>query len=59
LHNPRLFAVAGIAIARKLNWKVLEGLVERLLRTTQGLEHTRLRYFTGSFVAAVATRREQ
>lgn len=58
LHNPRLFAVAGIAITRKLHWKPLQRLMEGLLQTTQALEHTRLRYFTGSFVVAMATRHE-
>jgi SAM-dependent methyltransferase len=56
LHNPRLTAVAAIALARKLNWPRFTRLVQRTLIRAQRLEKTRLRYYTGSFVAAKAVR---
>jgi SAM-dependent methyltransferase len=57
LHNPRLTAVGAVALARKLNWPPLTRLVQRGLIRAQGLERTRWRYYTGSFVAAKAVRR--
>lgn len=56
LHNPRLTAVGAIALARKLNWPWFTRLVQRTLIQAQRLEKTRLRYYTGSFVAAKARR---
>jgi hypothetical protein len=57
LHNPRLTAVAAVALARKLRWPPLRGFVQHALVAAQGLERTFLRYRTGSFVAAKAVRR--
>jgi SAM-dependent methyltransferase len=57
LHNPRLTAVGAVALARKVNWPPLTRLVQRALIRAQGLEHTRWRYYTGSFVAARAVKR--
>ncbi|MDH3690106.1 MAG: methyltransferase domain-containing protein [Gammaproteobacteria bacterium] len=57
LHNPRLVAVASIGLARKLGWKPLQRFVQRSLEASQCLEQTRLRYYTGSFVAALAVKR--
>lgn len=57
LHNPRLVAVAAVTVARKLRWRPLMTLVQRALIAAQRLEHTRFRYYVGSFVAATATRR--
>jgi len=57
LHNPRLTAVAAIALAKKLRWSPLMKLVQRTLIAAQRLEGTRLCYYTGSFVAAKALRR--
>jgi len=54
LHNPRLFAAAAMAVARFVGSASLTRLTERTLSAAQRLEHTRLRYFTGSFVAAKA-----
>jgi len=57
LHNPRLVAVAIVTLAKKLNWSPLTALVRRALIAAQRLEHTRWRYYTGSFVAAKAVRK--
>jgi ubiquinone/menaquinone biosynthesis C-methylase UbiE len=57
LHNPRLMAVAAIALAKKFPWPFLTALVRRTLVAAQRLEHSRWRYFTGSFVAAKAMRK--
>jgi len=56
LHNPRLTAVGAIALARKLDWPRFTRVVQRTLIHAQRLERTRLRYYTGSFVAARAVR---
>lgn len=56
LHNPRLMAVAAVALATKVNWPPLERFVERTLLAAQGLEHTAFCYFSGSFVAAKAVK---
>jgi SAM-dependent methyltransferase len=57
LHNPRLMAVAAVALAKRLDWPLLTTLVQRSLLAAQQLEHTRWKYFTGSFVAAKAVRK--
>lgn len=54
LHNPRLVAVAVVALAAKIGWAPFTQCVQRLLLTAQRLEHTPLCYYTGSFVAAKA-----
>jgi SAM-dependent methyltransferase len=56
LHNPRLVAVGSMRLARWLGWRPLLEATQKLLLAAQGLEGTRLRYFTGSFVAALAVR---
>lgn len=56
LHNPRLVAVGAMQLARWVGWKWLIRIVQRLLVSAQRLGKTRVRYYTGSFVAAVATR---
>ncbi|MGZ5176595.1 MAG: class I SAM-dependent methyltransferase [Burkholderiales bacterium] len=56
LHNPRLTAVAMIGLVKRLRWNWLTRLVRRALIALQRLEKTRLRYYTGSFVAAKAVR---
>lgn len=58
LHNPRLVAVASVEVARKLGWRPLTRLVRGTLVAAQRLERTRVRYRTGSFVAALAIREE-
>jgi SAM-dependent methyltransferase len=56
LQNPRLMAVTAVTLARKIGSERLMGLVQRSLVAAQRLERTPLRYYLGSFVAAVATR---
>lgn len=56
LHNPRLTAVGAIALAKGLRWNPLTKLVQRTIIAAQRLEKTRLRYYTGSFIAAKAVR---
>ncbi|MGE0826709.1 MAG: class I SAM-dependent methyltransferase [Candidatus Binatia bacterium] len=57
LHNPRLVAVALVTLANTLRWPAFTSLVQRSLLAAQRLEHTRWKYFTGSFIAAKAVRR--
>ncbi len=57
LHNPRLVATAGVALANRLGWKPLIRLVQHALIAAQRLEHTRWRYRSGSFIAARARRK--
>lgn len=57
LQNPRLVAVAAVRVARWTRLRPLIAGVERLLLAAQRFEQTRLRYFLGSFVAAVASPR--
>ena len=56
LHNPRLTAVGSMRLVRWLGWKWLIRVMQRLLVTAQRLGKTRLRFYTGSFVAALAIR---
>lgn len=56
LHNPRLMAVASVAVARRLRWPPVTALVQRVLTAAQRLEATPWRYRSGSFVAALAVR---
>jgi ubiquinone/menaquinone biosynthesis C-methylase UbiE/ribosomal protein S18 acetylase RimI-like enzyme len=58
LHNPRLVAVGAMRVVRWLGWRWLIRLMQRLFLAAQGLEKTRLCYYTGSFVAAQAIRPE-
>lgn len=59
LQNPRLLAVGAVTLARKLRWSPLTKAVRRTIIGAQRLERTRLRYYLGSFVAAIATRKLQ
>jgi len=54
LHNPRLMAVGAIAIVHRLGWVWLQRQVQQLLQAAQRLEHSRLCFRTGSFIAALA-----
>lgn len=56
LHNPRLVAVGTMRLVRWLRWRPLLEATQELMLAAQGLEGTRLCYFTGSFVAAAAVR---
>ncbi len=57
LHSLRLTAVASTAIASRLKSRRLRRLIHRGLLHAQRLEHTRWRYFTASFVCALAVPR--
>jgi SAM-dependent methyltransferase len=57
LHNPRLLAAGAVGLAAWLRSPRLTRLVRRLLERAQALEHSRWRFRSGSFVAAVAVRR--
>ncbi len=54
LHNPRLFAVGAVAIAKSLPFRAATTAVQRLLESMQRFGKTRWRFRTGSFVAASA-----
>jgi hypothetical protein len=56
VHHPRMTGVAGVAIARRLASPSFTRLFEAAFRSMQNLESTRLRYYSGCFVAALATR---
>jgi SAM-dependent methyltransferase len=56
LHNPRLVAVALLLMARIIGIKRFTGMVHRLLLSAQQLGQTRLRYYTGSFIAVRAVK---
>jgi len=56
LHNPRLVAVGTMRVVRWLRWRPLLRAAQKLMLAAQRLEETRLCYFTGSFVAALAIR---
>lgn len=57
VHHPRLTAVAAIGAAKRLRWAVPMRLVQSALLATQRLQDTRLQYFSGCFVAALAVPR--
>lgn len=59
LHNPRLVAVGAKRIANKIGWRPLIAFVERMLVAAQKFGNTRLRYRTGSFIAALAVKPEK
>lgn len=54
LHNPRLVAVGVVRLAKLVNWRPLCAFVQRMLISAQRAGNTRFRYYTGSFVAALA-----
>ena len=55
VHHPRMTAVAGVAIARRLRSETFTRLFQKSLVSMQGLERTRIQYYSGCFVAALAT----
>lgn len=57
VHHPRLTAVAAVAAARRLRWTPLTRLVQSTLGAMQRLQGTRLEYYSGCFVAALAVPR--
>jgi SAM-dependent methyltransferase len=56
LHNPRLVAMGTMRLARWLRWRPLIHAVQKLMLAAQGLEKTRLCFYSGSFIAALAIR---
>ena len=56
VHHPRMTGVAGVAIARRLGSRSFTRFFEASFRSMQNLEGTRFRYYSGCFVAALATR---
>ena len=56
VHHPRLAAWVAFAVTRLAGLRWLPPWVERCFLAMQRLEHTRWRYFTGCFVAALAKR---
>ena len=56
VHHPRLTAVAAIGAAKRIPWSLPMRLVQATLLATQRLQDTRLQYFSGCFVAALAVR---
>lgn len=59
LHNPRMVATGAVALANALKLRVLRTLVRSALTWAQRLEGSRCRYWTGSFVAALAAPRKE
>jgi SAM-dependent methyltransferase len=56
VHHPRLTAVAAIGLAKRIRWSVPMRLVQSGLLATQRLQDSRLQYYSGCFVAALAVR---
>ena len=56
VHHPRMTGVASVAIARRLGSRAFTRFFEASFRSMQNLERTRFRYYSGCFVAALATR---
>jgi len=55
VHHPRMTAVAGVAIARRLRSQAFTRFFQKSLLSMQRLERTRVQYYSGCFVAALAT----
>ncbi len=56
LHNPRLFAKAGLRLLRMLKPPGYERVAVRLLRMSDAMERAGTRYLTGQFVAVRAVK---
>ncbi len=54
VHHPRLVGVASVAIVNRIGSKSITQLVQTILLRMQKLQGTRLQYFSGCFVAALA-----
>ena len=55
VHHPRMTAVAGVAIARRLRSQTFTRFFQKTLLSMQDLERSRVQYYSGCFVAALAT----
>jgi SAM-dependent methyltransferase len=56
VHHPRLTAVAAVGAAKRIPWSFPLRAVQATLLKSQRLQDTRLKYFSGCFVAALAVR---
>ena len=54
VHHPRLSAVAATALSRRVGWPSLTRFIRSVFLSMQHLQNSRLRYFSGCFVAALA-----
>ncbi len=57
VHHPRLTAVAAVGAAKRIPWSLPMRAVQATLLKSQRLQDTRVQYFSGCFVAALAVRR--
>lgn len=55
VHHPRMTAVASVALAKRLGSASFTRMFHSAFLSMQRLERTRLRYYSGCFVAALAT----
>ncbi|HUQ19628.1 MAG TPA: class I SAM-dependent methyltransferase [Gemmatimonadaceae bacterium] len=56
VHHPRLTAVAAVGVAKRIPSSLPMRAVQAALRKAQRLQDTRVQYFSGCFVAALAVR---
>ena len=54
VHHPRMTAVALSALSRRLGWPSFTRLFHSTFSSMQRLKNSRLRYYSGCFVAALA-----
>ena len=54
LHNPRLFAVTAVAVAKRIPLRFVTRCVQSSLMAMRRLGDTRWGFRTGSFIAALA-----
>lgn len=57
VHHPRLSAVAASSIVRRIGWPPLTRLVRSVFLSMQRMQDSRAQYFSGCFIAALATPR--
>ncbi len=57
VHHPRLSAVAASSVTRRVGWPPLTRLVRSVFLSMQRMQDSRAQYFSGCFVAALATPR--
>jgi len=59
VQHPRLVGVATTRLANRLDWAWLKSAVRRAFLAAERLENSRLKYFSGCFVAARAVLRRE
>jgi SAM-dependent methyltransferase len=57
VHHPRLSAVAASSIARRVGWPPMTRWVRSVFLSMQRMQNSRAQYFSGCFIAALATPR--